>query len=134
MKDPFRKVRARAMHPLSWVWEPLEAEPGFALRSMFGSKGVYLRGRIMLCCSAGEEPWNGVLVCTAQEHHAALRRDYPELVGHPILGKWLYLSADCERFESVVGALIKRIRAGDERIGVVPKPRRRKARPFGQDD
>jgi hypothetical protein len=33
-----------------------------------------------------------LMVCVAREHHAAILAEYPQLVSHPVLGKWLYLS------------------------------------------
>ena len=53
--------RARPVHRHQWLWEPLEAEPGFVLRTMFGAKAVYLDGKLMCCFCAGEEPWRGML-------------------------------------------------------------------------
>lgn len=120
----FTKLSARVVHPLAWVWEPLQDSPSFVLRSMFGAKSVYLDGRIMLCCTAGAEPWNGLLLCTSREHHASLQADFPMLSEHPILGKWLYVSQAHPRFESVVQALVKLVRSRDPRVGVVPAPRK----------
>lgn len=121
--------KARIVHPHAWVWEGLEQEPGFVLRSMFGAKAVYLDGKMVLCCSSGEEPWNGVLVCTGREHHAALQAEFPALVEHPILGKWLYLSEENAQFERLAGRLARLVKGRDPRIGIVPKPKRpRKAK------
>ena len=49
--------RARSVHRHAWLWEPLEAEASFVLGSMFGTKVVYLDGRLALCFSARPEPW-----------------------------------------------------------------------------
>ena len=91
---------------------------------MFGAKSVYLDGRIMLCFTAGEEPWRGVLVATDQPRHAALITEFPDLAPHPILPKWLYLPESCDRFERTAAALVTLARRRDPRIGVVPKPRK----------
>jgi len=115
--------RARRIHPYAWLWEPLETEPSFLLRSMFGAKAAYLDGRIALCFTAGEEPWHGVLVCTEREHHAALLAEFPSLVPHPILPKWLYLSDSMDAFEGVAERLVSAARRRDPRIGVLPRPR-----------
>lgn len=120
----FTKLSARVVHPLAWVWEPLQDSPSFVLRSMFGAKSVYLDGRIMLCCTAGAEPWNGILICTSREHHAALQADFPMLGEHPILGKWLYVSQSHPRFEAVALSLVRLVRSRDPRIGVLPAPRK----------
>src|SRR5262245_10956509 len=68
----------RRPHRYEWLWEPLDGDATFVLRSMFGAKAAYLDGKLMLCFCAGEEPWRGVLACTAREHHAALLAEFPE--------------------------------------------------------
>ncbi|MBI2512871.1 MAG: hypothetical protein HYV96_12905 [Opitutae bacterium] len=118
---------ARVVHRHAWIWEPLESEPGFVLRAMFGAKAVYLDGKIVLCCSTGEEPWCGVLVPTDRAHHDALRAEFPALVVHSVLGKWLYLPESADAFERTATALVGLIRRRDPRIGVVPKSKKRRA-------
>lgn len=49
MRD-FDKIRARTTHPYAWLWEPLEGEASFVLRSMFGGKAVYVEGRCQFIC------------------------------------------------------------------------------------
>lgn len=124
--DRFRSA-ARVVHRHAWIWEPLESEPGFVLRAMFGAKAVYLDGKIVLCCSTGEEPWRGVLLPTDREHHDSLRGDFPALVVHSILGKWLYLPESADAFERTATALVGLIRRRDPRLGVIPKPKKRRA-------
>lgn len=126
--DPLA-LRVKAVHPHQWLWEPLETDRGFFLRAMFGAKAVYLDGRIMFCfCAGGEEPWNGVLVCTDRPHHAALVQEFPELVPHKILPKWLYLSEERPAFDRLAQRLVALARQRDPRIGVEPKPRKKKAK------
>lgn len=112
--------RPRPVHPYAWLWEPLEAEPTFVLRAMFGAKAVYLGGRLMLCFCAGEEPWRGVLVCTDRTHHPALQGEFPELAPHPVLAKWLYLPEAADRFERVAAQLVALARRRDPPLGVIP--------------
>ena len=123
---------ARVVHRHAWLWEPLEAEAGFVLRTMFGAKVVSLDGRMVLGFCAGEEPWRGVLVPTERAHHDALRADLPELVPHPVLGKWLYLAEAADGFERVAAALVGLARRRDPRLGIVPAPRRRPGRSSGR--
>lgn len=126
-RDPgLVKARAVAEHPLAWVLEPLEEHPAYLRRKMFGCEAAYLKGRLTLVLAAGEEPWNGLLVATGREFHEALRAEWAQLKPHPVLGKWLYLSQSDARFETVAAAIVKCIRAGDPRIGVDPRPRKRK--------
>jgi hypothetical protein len=117
---------AKPIHPHRWLWEPLETDPTFVLRSMFGAKAAYLDGKLMLCFCAGEEPWRGVLVCTDRSHHPALQTEFSELAPHPILPKWLYLPEDSDRFESAAQRLVTLAGRRDSRLGVVPKARMKK--------
>ena len=119
--------RPRRVHRYAWLWEPLESDPSFVLRAMFGTKAVYLDGRLVLCLSAGEEPWRGVLVCTEKAHQPSLRADFPALVPHPILPKWLYLAESGDAFERVAERLVVLARRRDPRIGVAPRPKKGQA-------
>lgn len=120
----FPKVRVKAVHPHAWVWEPLETEPGFELRTMFGAKAVYTGGKLRFCFIAKDEPWCGVLVCTEKVYQPSLIEEFQVLRPHPILPKWLYLSESSESFESTAGRLVTLVRRRDERIGIVPKPKK----------
>ncbi len=121
--DPF-KYQVKALHPYAWLWECLEADPGFALRAMFGTKTAYLDGRLTLCFSASKEPWRGVLVCTSHAHHHSLMAEFPVLKPHPILPKWLYLPEALDEFEKLAQRLVALAKARDPRLGVLPKPKR----------
>ena len=121
--------RVRTIHPLQWLWEPLESDPTFVLRPMFGAKAAYLGGKLVLCFCASDEPWRGVLVCTDHAHHAALRGEFPELVPHPILPKWLYLAESVDAFERVAVRLVTSARQRDLRIGVVPGSKKKRPSP-----
>jgi hypothetical protein len=120
----FPKIRVKAEHPYAWLWEPLETESSFELRTMFGAKAVYLGGKLQLCFTAKEEPWRGVLVCTDKTHHPSMTEQFPVLRPHPVLPKWLYLSESIETFESVARQLVALVRKRDGRIGVIAKPKR----------
>ena len=124
MKDV--TVRAKKTHPLEWLLEPLENQPTYLRRKMFGCESAYLNGRLMLVLADGEEPWNGVLIATGREHHDSLQRTWKQLKSHPVLGKWLYVSQTDPAFEKVATAIVESVRRGDARIGVEPKPRKRK--------
>ena len=113
--------KIQAVHPHAVFWEPLEADPTFILRPMFGTKAVYLYGNIVLCFSARKEPWRGVLVATERAHHTSLLVEFPCLSAHPILPKWLYVPESSARFEQTVERLVQLVRKRDPRIGVVPR-------------
>ena len=109
----------RPVHRHQWLWEPLQSDPTFLLRSMFGTRAAYLDGRLVLCFCARQEPWRGVLVCTEREHQASLRAEFPSLLPHPILPKWLYLPESSDAFESIATRLVRAARARDPRLGII---------------
>ena len=118
--------RTRRVHPYQWLWEPLEDDPTFVLRPMFGGKAAYLDGKLMLYFTAGEEPWRGVLACTDRAHHPSLTAEHPELSPHPILPKWLYLPETADGFERVAERLVALAKRRDPRLGVSPRPKKRR--------
>lgn len=125
---PCVRASARVVHRHAWLWEPMERDPRFLLRSMFGAKAAYLDGKLMLCFCAGDEPWRGLLICTSREHHAALRADFPVLAPHPVLPKWLYLPESDDAFERTAARLVALALHRDSRIGVSPGVRKRRSR------
>lgn len=122
-------VRPRAVkpeHPLQWLAEPISDEPSFVLKSWFGGRTIMLNGRHHLFLTTQGEPWQGVLVCTFHEHQESLRAEFPSLVKHPILGKWLYLSESAETFERDAKRLVQLVKARDPRLGILPAPRKKR--------
>ncbi len=113
-------------HHLLWVVEPLMEEPSYLQKPMFGCLAIYFHYRLMLLMCSGEEPWNGLLIPTHHPFHESIREDWPDIVQHPVLKKWLYLPEVCESFENVVGDIVEAIRLNDERFGVEPKEKARK--------
>jgi hypothetical protein len=91
---------------------------------MFGCVGCYWMGRLVVVLADRGEPWQGLLVPTERSFQKSLRKDFPALTVHPILGKWLYLSEDRSRFAAAAAALVARIAAADARFGVEPAMRR----------
>ncbi|MES1166637.1 MAG: hypothetical protein ABUL68_01410 [Pseudomonadota bacterium] len=133
MAKAFEKTfgKVRPVHPHQWLWEPLESEPSFVLRTMFGAKAVYIDGRLMLCFCAGEEPWHGLLVCTDRERQASLQADFPGLTPHSVLPKWLYLPESADTFERAAPRLVALALRRDPRLGVAPRPRKKRAKAAG---
>ena len=115
----------KVVHRHAWLWEPLEADASFVLRPMFGTKAAYLDGKLMLCFSAGAEPWRGLLLCTDRTHHVSLTAEFPRLSPHPVLSKWLYLPESADDFEQVAERLVQAVRRRDPRIGVTPSNKKR---------
>ncbi len=125
MRDDPSFGRIKTVHPYAWVWEPLESDPSFLLRPMFGGRAAYVAGRLTLYFTAQAGDWRGICVCTERGHHASLMGEFPELAPHAVLPKWLYLPESHNRFETVASRLVELVRRRDPRIGVPPRPRRR---------
>jgi len=120
------KTKPQRRNALLWLYEPLEDDPRFERRKLFSTDAAYLGDQIYFTLKDGPEPWGGLLVCTSRDRHAALTADFPQLKPHAVLGKWLYLSQFHPEFESIAPELIALALARDPRLGVLPKPRRRK--------
>ncbi|MFP3569028.1 hypothetical protein [Paraburkholderia sp. SIMBA_030] len=108
---------------LVWIFEAFERDSTYLRKRMFGSDAAYIDGLLCLVVADRDEPWNGLLVCTSQERHAALIDEIPALQPHPVLGKWLYVPQDDPAFESIAEKMTKLVLARDWRVGVEPKPR-----------
>ena len=120
------KAKLKSVHPFQWIVEDLENDPTFIQRKMFGAEVIFLNGRQVLALIAGDEPWNGLLVCTSREFHASLMKGYPALKSHAVLGKWLYISQADAEFEEVALTVRDLARTGDPRIGIEPKARKKR--------
>jgi hypothetical protein len=118
--------KIKAKNPLLWIFEPLEDDPRYFMRKLFSFDTAHLDNRLYLAVSAGKEPWNGLLVCTSREHHASLLGQFPQLVTHKVLGKWLYLSQMHAEFETVALDLANLARKRDPRLGVESNVRARR--------
>jgi hypothetical protein len=122
-----RPKAVKAEHPLQWLADPVSGEPTFVFKAWFGGRTIMLHGLHTLFLTTQGEPWQGVLVCTFHEHHDSLLAEFPSLVKHPVLGKWLYLPETSETFERDAKQLVQLARARDPRIGITPSPRKKKA-------
>jgi hypothetical protein len=119
------KSRIKTRNPLLWIFEPLEDDPRFFTRKLFSFDAAHLDNRLYLAVATGEEPWNGLLVCTSREHHVSILRQFSQLISHQVLGKWLYLSQAHPEFESVATELANLARKRDPRLGVESNVRAR---------
>jgi hypothetical protein len=110
---------ARLANPFAWLWEPLEEDPHFELKKLFGSPAIYLDGKLMIYFSMKPAPWRGLLLCTELEHHASLMSDFPVLKPHHRLGKWLFISESNDRFERTAEKIARLALYRDPRIGII---------------
>jgi len=109
-----------------WLVEPLESDPAYLIKSMFGGKAVYLEGRMVLFLADKDEPWRGVLIPMERDQHAELMVDLLTLTPHSVLPKWLYLRETADSFEADAQWLVQQIRKRDPRIGIVPPAAKKK--------
>ena len=121
-------VKARRAVPHAFVLDELEGL-GPTTKPMFGCTAVYVDDKIVLVLRDRPSPAadNGVWLATTHEHHASLRAELPSLRSISVLGAgvtgWQLLPADDPGFEDAVLRACALVRARDERIGKVPKPR-----------
>jgi hypothetical protein len=126
LADEARSQERLVRHRHGELVEAIAGDESFVTRITFGCLSCYLHGRLKIVLADGAHPWDGVLVPTASEHHASLRRALPALRVHPVLGKWLYLPASVESFEDDAREIAALALADDPRVGVEPRPRRRR--------
>jgi hypothetical protein len=116
-----------------WILEGFAGHRTFFTKRMFGGLAAYLFERQILLLveptKSGRWTWHGVLVCTDFEHHASIQAEFPALMPHEFLRKWMFIDSSHEDFESTMEEVAKRVAGNDPRFGIVPrnsKPRRRK--------
>ncbi|MBP0594976.1 hypothetical protein J8I87_36005 [Paraburkholderia sp. LEh10] len=125
MKPIDLNPKRKRENPLLWIFEPLERDPGYSLERFFNFQAAYLDGLLCLAVASGEEPWNGLAVCTSHDRQSRLLREYPALAPHPVLGKWPYVSQAHPEFETLAQQMVALARDRDPRLGVVPGKRKR---------
>jgi hypothetical protein len=118
--------------PFDFVLTELE-ELGPFTRPMFGCHAVYVEDEIVFILRDKGSPRedDGVWVATTQEHHRALKRDFPSLRSITILAggrvtSWQNLPVESEDFEESVLRACDLVKKGDPRIGKIPGKRRAK--------
>jgi hypothetical protein len=118
--------------PFEFVLDELGELP-YWTRPMFGCTAIYIEEKIMLVLRYKPErsdASDGVWVATTREHHASLRQELPNLRSIAVLGTgetgWQMLAADAPDFEESVRLACALVRAGDPRIGKLPKAKKAK--------
>ena len=103
-------------------------------RPMFGCVAVYVEDRIVFALR--DKPSyprdNGVWLATTAQHHASLRREFPNMRSIGVLGKevtgWQLLPVDAADFEESVTHACELVCGRDARIGKVPGAKRKPIR------
>lgn len=111
-----------------WIFQAFEDHPSFFTKRMFGGLAAYLFGRQMMVLveptKTGRWKWHGVLICTERGHQPAIIEEFPQLVSHDVLKKWLYIDSRDEEFESTMERLAEAVARDDPRFGIHPQPGR----------
>ncbi len=114
--------------PFEFVIENLfPANP--AVKPMFGAYAVYIENKIVLILRDKNDEDSGVWLATKVEHHASLKKEFPKMRSIIIFGggvsSWQVLQKDEDDFETNVNHACELILKGDERIGTIPKPKKK---------
>ena len=115
--------------PFSFVLDNLHsADP--IVKPMFGCHSIYIDGKIVLSLRDKDDSDSGVWIGTSKEYHASLKKEFPSIRSIEIFGPgtsgWQVIHKDEDDFETSVNRLCELVLKGDERIGKVPKPKKKK--------
>ena len=131
--DALPAIKRRKAVPHEFVLEAIAALSPHT-RSMFGCLAVYVGPRIVLILRDRQDSTadNGVWLATTEEHHASLRRDFPnmrsiQVFRKPVTG-WQVLPAGAPDFEESALLACELILARDPRIGKLPAENRKSPR------
>ena len=142
LDDDLMAFRQRKHVPHEFVLEALTGLSPWT-RTMFGCLAVYVKEKIVLILRDKPDATadNGVWLATTAEHHASLRREFPNMRSIGVLGKkvtgWQVLPAGAPDFEEAALRACELVITGDPRIGKIPnrrakrgaQPRTRRRRP-----
>lgn len=115
--------------PYEFILDHL-VEVDVTVKPMFGSHVVHVGDKVMLyLIDKPGDPDNGVCLATTAEAIPLLEREFPSMRPQEAYGPdatdWRLLPADADDFEESVVKACELIVAGDERIGRVPKGKKR---------
>jgi hypothetical protein len=115
-----------------WIFRIFEDQPSFFTKRIFGGLAVYLFGRMMMVLveptKTGRCKWHGILLCTEHEYQPAIMEEFPGLSPHDILKKWLFIDSRHHEFEPTMERVAEAIARDDQRFGILPQTRKKKAR------
>jgi hypothetical protein len=107
------------------------------IKRMFGGLSFYQRRRMLLVLMQfpGDrrwkdrefdfDLWDGTLFPTDRKHHESLKKSFPQLIPHPVLGKWLYLPRASKSYPKVLKKIAPQV-LKDQRFGTKVKPKTKK--------
>jgi hypothetical protein len=106
-----------------------------SVRHFFSSYAVYIGPKItfVLRDKKTYPECNGIWIATSAEHHKSLKKELPSMQSISVLsgkenGKtnWQMLPVDSDSFEEEAIRACELVLKGDERIGKIPKPKKKK--------
>lgn len=116
---------AKALDELQWIEDLLPES--FNRRAMFGGFAYYDGPFLKLVLfEGGSEKWDGCMFPAEKEHHEKLLSQFPFLVNHSVLPKWLYLSLNDENFEEHAKKVVRELSRPGTLWGTIPD-RKKKA-------
>ncbi|AZZ36198.1 hypothetical protein CIK05_05120 [Bdellovibrio sp. qaytius] len=116
---------AKTLNELQWIEDQLPES--FNRRAMFGGVAYYDGPFLKLLLFEGSsERWNGCMFPAEKEHHPKLLKQFPFLVNHSILPKWLYLPLSDENFEDNAKKVVRELSKPQTLWGTIPD-RKKKA-------
>lgn len=129
------KTKAVKKVPFDFIIENLYSLSPI-VKPMFGAYAVYIEEKIIFVLRNHKDhkEANGIWVATSAEHHTSLRKEIPCLTSIDILsgGKgetnWQMVSMDDDNFEGYATQLCEMVLRKDERIGRIPKPKKKKSK------
>jgi hypothetical protein len=100
------------------------------VRPMFGAHAIYIGAKIVLMLRDKDDIDSGVWIATTPEHHASLKKIFKNmrsitLFGGKISG-WQLLPMEADDFEKSVNTACEMVLRNDERIGKLPKEKKKK--------
>lgn len=129
-EDPLLAVKRRRRVPHEFVLDAV-ASLSPHTRPMFGCLAVYVGEKIVFALRDKRDKTtddDGVWLATTKEHHASLRREFPNMRSIQVLGKevtgWQVLPASAPDFEQAALRACDLVLAKDARIGKIPGARR----------
>lgn len=121
--------------PFQFVLDELDSlQP--RINPMFGCYGVYVGEKIMIALRSRDSYTgdNGVWIATKPEHHESLKKILPSMRSIYVLGggsgsqtSWQIIPEEADDFEESVMKICSLIKKRDERIGNVPKAKKKPA-------
>lgn len=130
----FKTNHLDLVHTFEFLKDLATEEDSYFVKRMFGCQMICLHHKMCLGLtdSRGKtyrgkkykvDPWYGVMVVTDKSSHPNLLKQFPWLIPHPVLGKWLFLPGTDMDFEERATELVEAAIINNRYIGIPLKIR-----------